>query len=242
MRIIKTATYEEMSRRAAHIVAAHITLTPDCVLGLATGSTPEGLYAELVRLYEGGDLDFRQVKTVNLDEYRHLPRSHPESYYAFMQRHLLSKINIDPANTHLPNGETEDAQAACAEYDAVLHATGGVNLQLLGIGRNGHIGFNEPAPAFPKNTHCVHLSDSTIEANARFFSCADEVPREAYTMGVGTIMRAQRILMVASGESKAEAVFQTVCGAVTPEVPASILQFHHDVTLICDKEAAALLP
>lgn len=242
MRIIKTATYEEMSQRAAHIVAAHITLNPACVLGLATGSTPEGLYAELVRLHRLGDLDFRQVKTVNLDEYRHLPRNHPESYYTFMQKHLLSKINIDPANTHLPNGELADAQVACTEYETILRSTGGVDLQLLGIGRNGHIGFNEPDSVFPKDTHCVRLSESTIEANARFFSSADEVPREAYTMGVGTIMRAQRILLVASGKSKAEAVFQTVCGPVTPEVPASILQFHHDATIICDEEAGALLP
>lgn len=241
MRIIKTKNYEEMSRRAADIMAAQIILKPDCVLGLATGSTPEGLYAQLVRLYRSGDVDFQHVHTVNLDEYRGLRRSDPHSYYYFMHRHLFSNVNIDLKNTHLPDGETEDAQIACQEYEAVVQSLGGIDMQLLGIGRNGHIGFNEPDAAFAPYTHCVRLTDSTIEANARFFESADYVPREAYTMGIGTIMRARRILLTASGESKAEILNKMVYGPVVPSVPASILQFHPNVTIVCDEAAGALL-
>ena len=229
--------YEAMSRIAANIISAQIIMKPDCVLGLATGSSPEGTYAQLVEWYKKGDLDFSQVTSVNLDEYRGLSGDNDQSYRYFMNTHLFDHVNIDKSRTFVPNGLEPDSEKACREYDAVVEATGGVDLQLLGIGHNGHIGFNEPAKEFCKNTQCVDLTESTIEANKRFFEKEEDVPRQAYTMGIGTIMRAKKILLVASGEGKADIIAKAFTGPITAEVPASILQLHNDVTVVCDKAA-----
>ena len=241
MKIYRTTDYQEMSRTAAMILAAQIHLKPDCVLGLATGSTPIGTYEELVRQYQAGHLDFSQVKSANLDEYRGLTRDNDQSYYYFMQQNLFKHVNIDPANTFIPDGSQPDPDAECSRYEAVLAQLGGVDLQILGLGHNGHIGFNEPADAFAKATHCVDLTRSTIEANRRFFEKEEDVPRQAYTMGVGTIMRAKKILLLVSGEGKAAILREAVSGPVTPRVPASILQFHPDVTVIADEAVLAQL-
>ena len=238
MKIYKTADYSGMSRKAANIIASQVILKPDCVLGLATGSTPIGTYENLVEKYKAGDLDFSQVKTVNLDEYKGLPRTNDQSYYYFMHENLFDKVNIDPENTYLPDGTKPDSEEECARYEELIRSMGGVDLQLLGLGHNGHIGFNEPADAFDKETHCVDLQESTIEANKRFFASADDVPRQAYTMGIKTIMQAKKILIVVSGEDKADIVEKAFFGPVTPSVPASILQMHQDVTVVAD--AAAL--
>lgn len=237
MKVLKTADYNEMSRKAANIIAAQVITKPDCVLGLATGSSPIGTYKELIKMYENGDLDFSQVKSVNLDEYKCLPRDNDQSYYYFMNHNLFDHINIDKANTHVPNGMEPDAEKECANYEELIKSLGGVDLQLLGLGHNGHIGFNEPAEQFDKATHCVDLQPSTIEANKRFFASADDVPKQAYTMGIGTIMNAKKIVVVVSGEDKAEIVKKAFFGPVTPSVPASILQFHPDVTVVCDAAA-----
>lgn len=229
--------YKAMSRIAANIISAQIIMKPDCVLGLATGSSPEGTYAQLVEWYKKGDLDFSQVTSVNLDEYKGLSGDNDQSYRYFMNTHLFDHVNIDKSRTFVPNGLEPDSEKACREYDEVVVATGGVDLQLLGIGHNGHIGFNEPASEFCKNTQCVDLTESTIEANKRFFEKEEDVPRQAYTMGIGTIMRAKKILLVASGEGKADIIAKAFTGPITPEVPASILQLHNDVTVVCDKAA-----
>ena len=242
MKIYKAADYKEMSRKPANIIASQVIMKPDCVLGLATGSTPIGTYERLVELYEEGDLDFSDVKTVNLDEYKGLPRTNDQSYYYFMHDNLFDKVNIDPANTNLPDGMEPDSDQECARYEDLIRSLGGVDLQLLGLGHNGHIGFNEPADAFDKETHCVDLQESTIEANKRFFASADEVPKQAYTMGIGTIMRAKKILIVVSGEDKADIVAKAFFGPVTPAVPASILQMHGDVTLVADAAALSKIP
>lgn len=237
MRFIKTKDYQEMSRKAANMIGAQIILKPDSVLGLATGSTPVGTYEYLVKGYQNEDLDFSQVTSVNLDEYRGLDRENDQSYYYFMRKHLFSHVNIDMDRTFVPDGTIEDANLACSSYDEIIERTGGVDLQLLGLGHNGHIGFNEPARAFAKGTHCIDLSDTTIEANSRFFASKEEVPTQAYTMGIQTIMKAKKILLVVSGKDKAEIVEKAFFGEVTPEVPASILQFHPDVTVVGDEAA-----
>ena len=241
MRIIRTKDYEDMSRRAAAIIAAQVVLKPDCVLGLATGGTPVGIYKNLVNWYQGGDLDFSEVTSVNLDEYRGLPREHKESYWSFMHRNLFDYVNINPNHINLPDGMNMDADAECARYDRVIESVGGIDLQLLGIGHDGHIGFNEPSNAFDLGTHCVKLTDETIDANQRFFNNREEVPREAYTMGTRTIMQARKILMVVSGKDKAEIIKKAFYGPVTPEVPASILQMHPDFTLVADEDALSLI-
>ena len=231
-----------MSRKAANIIASQVVLKPDCVLGLATGSTPIGAYKNLVEKYEQGDLDFSQVTTVNLDEYKGLPRENDQSYYYFMHDNLFDHVNVKPENTHLPDGTKEDANEECARYEELIRSLGGQDLQLLGLGHNGHIGFNEPDTVFEKTTHCVDLQESTIEANKRFFASADDVPKQAYTMGIGTIMQAKKILVVVSGEDKADTVAKAFFGPVTPEVPASILQFHKDVILVADEAALSKVP
>ena len=241
MRIIKGTTYEDMSRKAADVLAAQVLLKPNSVLGLATGSTPIGLYKSLIERYNNGELDFSAVRTVNLDEYRGLPADNDQSYNYFMHHNLFDHINIKPENTHLPNGLETDAEKECARYDEVIAAQGGVDVQLLGIGHNGHIGFNEPADHFPTGTHLVDLQQSTIEANKRFFASIDDVPRQAYTMGIRTIMSAKCILLVASGKDKAEIVKKSFFGPVTPQVPASILQLHPNVILAGDADALSLI-
>ena len=242
MRIYKAKDYADMSRKAANIVSAQVIMKPNCVLGLATGSTPIGLYNQLVEWYNKGDLDFSEVMTVNLDEYKGLDRTNDQSYYYFMNDHLFSKVNIDMANVNIPNGMEPDAEKECARYEAKIHSLGGVDLQLLGLGHNGHIGFNEPNSEFDKVTHCVDLTESTIEANKRFFASIDDVPRQAYTMGIKTIMQAKKILIVASGEDKAEIVRDAFFGPITPKIPASVLQLHNDVTLVADEAALSKLP
>lgn len=242
MRIYKATDYKDMSRKAANIISAQIIMKPDCVLGLATGSTPIGTYAQLVEWYKKGDLDFSEVKTVNLDEYKGLDRFNEQSYYYFMYENLFKKVNIDMDNVNLPNGTEPDSEKECARYERKIHMLGGVDLQLLGLGHNGHIGFNEPNCQFDRETHCVDLTESTIEANKRFFASAEEVPRQAYTMGIKTIMQAKKILVVVSGEDKAEIVRNAFFGPITPEVPASVLQLHNDVTLVGDAAALSLIP
>ncbi len=237
MRIIRTRDYDDMSRKAADIIAAQIIMKPDCVLGLATGSTPIGAYARLVKKYKKGDLDFSSVTSVNLDEYKGLTKENDQSYYYFMNDNLFSKVNIDKNRTFLPDGTEKDSDRACREYNQVIANTGGVDLQLLGLGHNGHIGFNEPGATFEAETHCVDLTESTIQANKRFFASIDEVPRQAYTMGIKTIMMARKILVVVSGTDKAAIVKKAFFGAITPEVPASVLQLHPDVTIVADEAA-----
>ena len=237
VKIIRTKDYADMSRKAANIISAQVIMKPDCVLGLATGGTPVGAYEKLVERYNEGDLDFSEVTSVNLDEYRGLPKEHPESYWSFMHRNLFDHVNIDPAHINLPDGTNMDAEAECKRYDEVIRSVGGVYLQLLGFGHDGHIGFNEPCDHFPVRTHEVALTESTRQANARFFASEAEVPAAAYTMGVGTVMAARRVLMIVTGADKADILRKAFFGSVTPWVPASILQFHPDVTLICDRAA-----
>lgn len=239
MKIYKAKDYKDMSRKAANIISAQVIMKPNCVLGLATGSTPIGTYDQLVEWYNKGDLDFSEVTTVNLDEYKGLPRTNNQSYYYFMHQHLFDRVNIDPERTNVPNGMEPDAEKECGRYEELIRSLGGVDLQLLGLGHNGHIGFNEPGEAFEKETHCVDLTESTIEANKRFFASADDVPKQAYTMGIKTIMQAKKILIVVNGENKADIVERAFFGPVTPEVPASILQLHNDVTLVGDEAALA---
>ncbi len=241
MRIYREKNYEALSRRAANLISAEIIRKPDCVLGLATGGTPLGTYSQLIAWCKKGDLSFREVKTVNLDEYRGLAPEHPQSYRRFMQERLFDHIDIKRENTFIPNGLAGDTDAECAGYDALVRSLGYADLQLLGLGRNGHIGFNEPSDYFYRKTHLVELTQSTIEANARFFGSDEPVPREAITIGMGSIMAARRILLVVSGANKAEALRDAFSGDITPRCPASILQLHHDVVLVGDEEALSLL-
>lgn len=241
MRLIRAKDYQDASRKVANIISAQVILKPDCVLGLATGSSPVGAYQQLIQWCDKGDVDFSQTKTVNLDEYVGLAADHDQSYSYFMHHNLFDHINIDPANTHLPNGLELDDTKECPRYDAVIRDLGGVDLQLLGIGANGHIGFNEPAEEFVTGTHRVDLTQSTIAANSRFFEDESMVPRQAYTMGMLDIMQAKRIVMIATGANKAQAVYDAFCGPVAPQMPASILQLHPDFVLVADEEALALV-
>lgn len=237
MKIFKVKNYDEMSKKAAAIIAAQIVNKPASVLGLATGSTPIGTYQYLVKKYQEGELDFTEIKTANLDEYKGLNRENDQSYYYFMNDHLFRHVNIKPEHTNIPDGMAENEETECRRYEEVIQTLGGVDLQLLGLGHDGHIGFNEPEESFPNNTHCVNLTEMTIDANKRFFTSADEVPKQAFTMGIGTIMRAKKVVMVVSGQDKASILKKTLYGPVTPQVPASILQFHPDVIVIADEAA-----
>ena len=241
MKVYIGKNYEEMSRIAANVLSAQVMMKPDCVLGLATGSTPIGTYKVLIERCAQGDLDFSQVKSINLDEYVGLSGEHDQSYRYFMNNNLFNHINIDKANTNVPNGLAEDVDAECERYNNVINTLGPIDIQVLGMGHNGHIGFNEPDDHFPLETHKVDLAQSTIDANARFFASADEVPRQALTMGIKTIMQAKKVLVVVSGKDKAEIVKKAFAGPVTPEVPASILQLHPDVVLVGDKAALSKL-
>ena len=240
--IIATGLCVNEALEAAKLLAAQIVMKPDCVLGLATGSSPIGTYEQLIEWYKNGDLDFSQVKSVNLDEYKGLDHENDQSYYYFMHENLFDHVNIDPANTNVPDGMAEDTDAECQKYEELIDALGGIDMQLLGLGRNGHIGFNEPDASFAKMTHCVQLTESTIEANKRFFASADDVPKQALSMGIGSIMKSDKILVVVSGEDKAEALAKAVCGEITPEVPASILQLHKNVTIVADEAALSKMP
>ena len=242
MRIIYTEDYDQMSRKAAGIIAAQVILKPNSVLGLATGFSPVGTYEHLIECYRKGDVDFNRIRTVNLDEYAGLASEHEQSYAHFMRKHFFDRINVDPNNTFIPNGIAEDPDQECRRYDQLIQDLNGVDLQLLGIGPNGHIGFNEPGDYFETGTHIVHLSEATIQANKRFFEREKDVPRYAFTMGIRDIMQAKRVVMIASGKSKAEIISQAFTGMITPHIPASILQLHKDFTLIVDREAGARLP
>ena len=242
MYIYREASYEKMSRRAANILSAQVIQKPDSVLGLATGSSPLGVFSQLIEWYKKDDLDFKDVSTVNLDEYCGLAPEHEQSYRYFMNDNLFDHVNIDKANTHVPNGHADDLEEEAVRYESFIQSLGGIDLQLLGIGNNGHIGFNEPGDCFAKETHPVRLTENTIAANARFFSSVEEVPKYAISTGIKNIMQAKRILLIASGSAKAEALFSTICGPITPAVPASILQLHENVTIVADEAALALVP
>ena len=242
MRVIIAKDSEALSRRAAIILAGQIIHKPESVLGLATGSTPVGTYSQLVSLHREGLVDFNDVITFNLDEYYGLSPEDNRSYAWFMQHHLFDHVNNRPENVHIPNGLAIDIDIECRAYEEKILRAGGIDLQLLGIGLNGHIGFNEPDLKFEARTHLVELDDDTIRANARFFDSAEEVPRQAISMGIKTIMRSRRIVLLASGAEKAKIVYDMIYGIITPELPASVLQLHPDVTVIADAEAASLLP
>lgn len=241
MRIIKTKDYQELSRKAANIISAQVIIKPNCVLGLATGSSPIGTYKQLIDWYDKGDIDFSQIKTVNLDEYKGLAPDNDQSYYYFMYENFYKHINIDLRNVHIPNGLEKDIKVECERYNQVISSLGGVDLQLLGLGYNGHIGFNEPDEIFKSKTHCVVLSQSTIDANSRFFENNDDIPKYAYTMGIKSIMEANKIVVIVSGEGKAQILKDVIEGPITPSVPASILQIHKDVTIVADEAALSLL-
>ena len=236
-RIIVAKNPEEAGKFAADLFEAEIQKKPACVIGLATGSTPLPLYRELIAREKAGKIDFTNVRSANLDEYKGLAPDHDQSYRKFMQDNLFDHISIKPENTIVPLGLAEDVQKMCEDYEAKIEEWGGVDLQLLGIGHDGHIGFNEPDDHFPTMTHEVKLTDMTIDANKRFFNSIDEVPKAAYTMGIGTIMAAKKIVMIVTGADKKSILEKTFWGPVDPQVPASILQFHPDVTLICDEDA-----
>ena len=241
MKIYQEKDYDALSRRAANLISAEVIRKPDCVLGLATGSTPVGTYRQLSAWNQKGDFSFKDVRTVNLDEYLGLPPTHDQSYRYFMQENLFDKIDIPFEHTHVPDGMAADPEQGCRRYDELVRSLGYADLQLLGLGRNGHIGFNEPGDCFRKETHVVELTQNTIEANARFFENEAAVPKKAITMGIGCIMAARRVLLVASGANKAEAVYRTVCGPITPQCPASILQLHNDVVIVGDEEALSMV-
>jgi len=233
MEIIKTNSYDELSLKIANIISAQIIMKPDCVLGLATGSTPIGAYQELVRRYLAGDISFSRVTSINLDEYAGMTAEMPQSYAYFMNEHLFSLVDIDLAKTHLPSGTSSSLEEEGARYDQLIEDCGGIDVQLLGMGHNGHIGFNEPGDSFVAPTHAVELSEKTREANARFFDGdMDKVPTHAITMGIRSIMQAKKIILAVSGPDKMETLKKAIYGPITPEVQASILQLHKDLTVI----------
>ena len=232
MEFIKEKTYEQMSRKAANIISAQVIIKPDCILGLATGSTPIGTYNQLAEWYNKGDIDFSKVTSVNLDEYVGLSGSDEQSYRYFMNKNFFEKINISEENTFVPNGVAGDLEAECKSYDERIKRLGGIDLQLLGIGLDGHIGFNEPNDCFEKNTHVVTLHDSTIYANSRFFKSLDDVPKKTITMGMVSIMQAKKILLIANGKQKEDILNKALFGPITPQIPASILQLHPDITIV----------
>ena len=238
MNVVVVNDYDEMSKRAASIIASQVILNPKSVLGFATGDTPIGTYKELVKIYKEGYIDFSDVVTFNLDEYYSISKENPQSYNFYMKNYLFNHINVKDENIHMLNGMCDDIEKECTSYENLIKESGGINLQILGIGRNGHIGFNEPNANFEGVTHLVHLDKGTINANSRFFNSVEEVPTKAISMGIKTIMSVKKILLLASGIKKSEAVYHAVNGPITPKVPGSILQLHPDVTLLLDKEAA----
>lgn len=242
MKVIITVSYDEMSKKAAEIVKKQIKEKHNTVLGLATGSTPLKMYEHLIEMYKRGEIDFSNVVTFNLDEYIGLSPDHPQSYHYFMYYNFFNHININKKNVHIPNGIAEDLEEECRKYDEEIEKAGGIDLQILGIGINGHIGFNEPDESIETKTHIVNLTEDTINANKRFFESEEEVPKKAITMGLGSIMKAKKIVLLASGKNKAEAIKETIKGQLTTKVPATVLALHPDVTIIIDKEAASLIP
>ncbi|MCQ2455150.1 MAG: glucosamine-6-phosphate deaminase [Clostridia bacterium] len=236
MKFIKVNNYEELSRTAANFISAQVIVKPNCVLGLATGSTPIGTYKQLIKWYQKGDIDFSNVISINLDEYIGLKGDNEQSYRYFMNTNFFNHINISKDNTFVPSGISEDFDKECEEYDKMIKSFGGIDLQLLGIGVDGHIGFNEPSDVFEKNTHVVTLHKSTIDANSRFFSSPEEVPTKAITMGMTSIMQAKKILLIANGKNKEEILNKALFGPITPKIPASLLQLHSDITVIYSEE------
>jgi len=241
MNIVITKSYEEMSKKAANFIISQVTLKPASVLGLATGSTPVKTYDDIIKRYQKDEVDFEKTVTFNLDEYIGVGKKDPQSYRYFMDQHFFNHVNIKEENIYIPNGLAKNVDEACRRYETTIKKHGGIDLQLLGIGRNGHIGFNEPNVKFEARTHKVALDEDTIQANARFFDTIEDVPIEAISMGIKTIMMSKRVLLLASGKNKAEAIKGLVKGPITPKLPASILQLHQDVTLIIDQAAASLL-
>ncbi len=241
MLVIIKENYDEMSKEAAKQVAALVRKKPDCVIGFATGSTPLGLYKELIRMHKEEGLDFSKITTFNLDEYVGLPPEHPQSYHYFMWENLFNHINVNPSNVYIPMGMADDIDAFCEWYENKIKEVGGIDLQILGIGANGHIAFNEPGSSLGSRTRIKTLTEKTRQDNARFFSSMEEVPKYAITMGVGTIMEARRLLLLASGTSKAEAIRATVEGPIMAKYPATIVQLHRYATVIIDKDAASKL-
>lgn len=241
MKIISAKDYDSMSRKAANIISAQVIMKPNCVLGLATGSSPIGTYKQLIEWHKKGDLNFSSTKAVNLDEYCGLSKTSDQSYAYFMYNNLFKFINIKMENTNIPDGTNLDADTECKRYDDLIESLGGVDLQLLGIGHNGHIGFNEPSDEFVSGTHCVELTEKTIEANTRFFASANDVPRKAFTMGIRNIMTSKKVLLIASGIEKADIICEMVTGKILPNVPASVLQLHSDVTIVADEAALSRL-
>lgn len=237
MQVILCNSYEEVSREAARIVESQILLKPDTVLGLATGSTPIGMYKILAEKYKDGELDFSRVKTFNLDEYYPISRENPKSYYYFMNENLFGSINVAKENINIPNGEAKDAEAECEEYEEKIKNAGGIDLQILGIGQNGHIGFNEPGENLEASTHITELTKSTIKANSRFFNSVDEVPTKALTMGMATILKSRKIILMACGEEKSDALADLLNDDIKTMNPATLLKLHKDVVIICDREA-----
>jgi len=237
MRLITCENYDEMSKIAAYMVAGQIVLKPNCVLGFATGSTPEGMYAELANMHKSSYLDFAEVKTFNLDEYYPIDRANDQSYYYFMNHHLFSKVNLKPENVNLPNGAAKDAAAECVAYDKKIEDCGGIDLQILGIGNNGHIAFNEPGEELTAGTSMVTLTDDTIKANSRFFASEADVPKHALSSGMATIMKARQIIIMISGKNKNTPLKKLLSGKITCSVPATMLNMHPNVTIIADKDA-----
>lgn len=241
MKILIVKDYEEMSKIAAKEMATVINEKPEAILGLATGGTPIGMYKELIKMYNGGSLDFSKTTSVNLDEYVGLSGEHDQSYRYFMDTNLFNHVNIRKDQTYVPNGLAEDIEEECTNYDKRIDELGGIDVQILGIGSNGHIGFNEPSEVLSLGTHLTKLADSTIEANSRYFASKEEVPTEALTMGLGAIMKSKKILLMVSGEAKADIMDKVVNGKISTQVPASLLQMHRDVVLIVDEDAAKKL-
>lgn len=233
--------YESMSKKAAELISAEILKKPNIVLGLATGSTPIGTYKQLIKMYEDKKVDFSKVTTFNLDEYFPIDNDNDQSYHYFMKEQLFDHINIDQSKTDVPNGASKDVETECINYEAKIKKAGGVDLQVLGIGLNGHIGFNEPNEFFDGITHLVDLNESTIEANSRLFESIDQVPKKAISMGIKTILMSKKIVLLVNGEKKANIIKETVLGPITPQVPASALQLHQDVTIILDQDAFKVL-
>ncbi|GEB34618.1 glucosamine-6-phosphate deaminase [Brevibacillus sp. FSL K6-0770] len=241
MKLVIVKDYQEMSRKAAELLASEVKQHPQTVLGLATGGTPVGMYRELIKLHEDEGIDFSQAQSFNLDEYVGLSSAHPQSYRAYMQENLFQHINLPADKTHVPTGDAVDLDKECARYEEAIREAGGIDIQVLGIGNNGHIGFNEPGSSAESTTRVVQLTESTIEANARYFASVEEVPTQAVSMGIKTILGAKKVVLLASGEAKAQAVRLMVEGEPTADVPASLLQLHPDVTVIVDEAAASQL-
>lgn len=237
MKIILTKNYAELSKKSAEIIISQVKSKKNSILGLATGSTPIGTYKAIIEMHKNRQVSFENIHTVNLDEYRGISRDNSQSYYCYMKKELFNYIDINLKNTYIPNGMNENAQEECENYENIIKNLGGIDLQILGIGHNGHIGFNEPSDKFSTKTYCVKLDDRTIEANARFFDSFEDVPKEAYTMGIDTIMSAKKILLLVSGASKADILYETILGEVNPQVPSTILNNHENVTIIADEDA-----